>query len=30
MLYAFRYLETTALPVFMKGFLASFAFVYFL
>jgi hypothetical protein len=30
MLYAFRYLEATALPLFMKGFLASFAFVYFL
>ena len=30
MLYAVRYLEATVLPVFMKGFLASFAFVYFL
>jgi len=30
MLYAFRYLEADVLPVFIKGFLASFAFVYFL
>jgi hypothetical protein len=30
MLYVSRYLEATALPVFIKGFLASFAFVYFL
>ena len=30
MVYVFRYLEAAALPLFMKGFLASFAFVYFL
>jgi hypothetical protein len=30
MLHAFHYLEATAWPVFMKGFLASFALVYFL
>jgi hypothetical protein len=30
MLDALRYLEAAAMPVFMKGFLASFAFVYFL